>query len=391
MLRCSEPLSPMVSLPLCDRSRPWGRVELGPGWRSQIESNLRAYAFSDEPVDFLDSFAEEGWWVGLRFSDMAKCVYVQKLMFLEDGWKIPFNLFEHLIEHALCLEEASTPVAKSSADLMFHLFGDSDWFARGLRRCKQFTCNLCGAVPRYVCRRSPRRGEKVPWSEVYCASCFYGAVDTSAATMGSVDCEISVDVDNEVQSSEWYSSDMDQFDPWQGYTASSPRQACEDEDWQDCLSSIDVVRLAGSATPRRIAASVPSPPPAAVVGLEDGADVHADAASAVCENLDVAVPCAQLHLARSFAEASSSDAAIHGLGTAVNGFEPTSEVAEDVESRLQLLASRADVLSGAVAPSALDVPSHFSQIPDQGCRTSAHGVIRLGDGSCQGNAEFAPA
>ena len=115
----------------------------------------------------------DGWWLGFQWRFVAKLLFVQNRLLVEDGWKVPRCFFKYLVENALRLEETREPPASSSEDLQRLLFEGAQWLCKKLPKVTRRPCVVCGKPANTLYRPCVRRGEaRPPLSQVYCSQCF---------------------------------------------------------------------------------------------------------------------------------------------------------------------------------------------------------------------------
>ena len=147
-------------------------MELERGEFTALADQLECNVYIDSPGELMESLTD-GWWLGFRWRVVAKLLFVQNRLLVEDGWKVPRCFFKYLVENALRLEETREPPASSSEDLQRLLFEGAQWLCKKLPKVTRRPCVVCGKLAHTLYRPCVRRSEaRPPLSQVYCSQCF---------------------------------------------------------------------------------------------------------------------------------------------------------------------------------------------------------------------------
>jgi hypothetical protein len=92
-------------------------VELAVGDFSDLSARLKCESFSESPGDLLASIMGDGLWQGLPWLSVTKLLYVQKILWLEEGYNMAKSPIDGIIETAKHLHAASAPQYASTAYL----------------------------------------------------------------------------------------------------------------------------------------------------------------------------------------------------------------------------------------------------------------------------------
>ena len=105
---------------------------------------------------------------------IAKALYVQRQLFVEDGWNVQPCILRPVIEAALRQHELKEAPSKSSLDLHRLLFDECGWVKKKLQKCTRLHCYRCYVVCENKCFRLCRkqRSDDMKFHHVFCKECY---------------------------------------------------------------------------------------------------------------------------------------------------------------------------------------------------------------------------
>ena len=167
-------LAEVVCIEKTPADRKEGFVELERGEFDRIETQLRLHVTLASPAELEQSLLEDEWWQSWSWLAIAKALYVQRQMFVQDGWDLRPFLVKPMIEAALRQDELGEQACKSSEILHKLLFEDCCWVKKKLQKCKRLRCISCDLVCEDECFRLCRklRPDDMKFHHVFCKQCY---------------------------------------------------------------------------------------------------------------------------------------------------------------------------------------------------------------------------